>query len=101
MKMNGQTPFRIYFSEGETILRLVTENLEEAGLHVVKSFDLRSACGSLNGNVCSHHGTAPCDCQLVVMLLFGLGARPLSLILHSHQGQTEMQWDEAPDPRPN
>lgn len=99
--MNSQMPFRTYFSDGETILRLVTENLEGAGLRVVKSFDLRSACGSLSGNVCPHHGTAPCDCQLVVLLLFGLSARPLSLILHSHQGQTEMQWDEVPDIQPD
>lgn len=99
--MNGQIPFRISFSDGETILRLITESLEETGLRVVKSFDLWSACGSLNSNVCSHHGNAPCDCRLVVLLLFGLGAKPVSLVLHSHQGQTEMQWDEAPDARPN
>ena len=95
--MNGQTPFRIFFADCETVIRQVTENLEAAGLRVVRSFDLCSACASFADNVCPHHGTAPCDCQLVILLIYGGGA-PVSLILHSHRGQTELQWDEAPGP---
>jgi len=97
--MNGQTPFRTFFADCETVIRQVTQNLETAGLRVVRSFDLRSACASFADNVCPHHGTAPCDCQLVVLLIYGAGA-PVSLILHSHRGQTELQWDEAPHARP-
>jgi hypothetical protein len=98
--MNGQAPFRIFFSDCETVIRQVTENLEAAGLRVVRSFDLRSACASFADNVCPHHGTAPCDCQLVILFIYGAGA-PASLILHSHRGQTELQWDEAPETRPS
>ena len=99
--MNGQVPFRILFSDCETVIRQVTENLAAAGLRVVRSFDLRSACASFADNVCPHHGTAPCDCQLVVLLIYGVMITPVSLILHSHRGQTELQWDEAPHARPS
>ena len=98
--MNGQTPVRIYFSDGETVARQATQNLEAAGLRVVRSFDLRSACASITENVCPHHGTAPCDCQLVVLLVYGTGTAPVSLMFHSHQGQTELEWEEAPEARP-
>lgn len=98
--MNGQAPFRVFFSDCETVVRQVTQNLEGTGLRVVRSFDLRSACASFTDNICPHHGTAPCDCQLVILLIYGAGA-PVSLILHSHRGQTELQWDEAPDARPS
>ena len=98
--MNGQVPFRIFFSDCETVIRQVTENLAAAGLRVVRSFDLRSACASFADNVCPHHGTAPCDCQLVVLLIYGVMITPVSLILHGHRGQTELQWDEAPHARP-
>lgn len=99
--MNGQTPLRIFFYDCEKVIHQATQNLAAAGLRVVRSFDLRSACASFADNVCPHHGTAPCDCQLVVLLIYGVGTGPVSLILHSHQGQTEMQWDEAPEVRPN
>lgn len=99
--MNGQAPFRIYFSDCETATRQVAQNLEAAGLRVVRSFDLRAACASFPDNICPHHGTAPCDCQLVVLLIYGGGTRPVSLILHSHRGQTELQWDDTPEARPS
>jgi len=70
-------------------------------LRVVKSFDLRSACASLTENACPHHGTSPCDCQLVVLLIYGAGNRPVSLILHGHRGQTELQWDVDPGSHPS
>ncbi|GAB4577453.1 MAG: hypothetical protein Fur0022_01840 [Anaerolineales bacterium] len=99
--MNGQPPFRIFFSDGETVIRQVMQNLAAAGLRVVRSFDLRSACASFTENVCPHHGTTPCDCQLVVLLVYGIGVAPVSLVLHSHMGQTELQWDETPEARPS
>lgn len=98
-EMNGHAPFRIYFSDGETVIRQVTQNLEAAGLRVVRSFDLRSACASMD-QICPHHGTAPCDCQLVVLLVYGNEGSPVSLSLHSHLGQTELHWDETPEARP-
>lgn len=98
--MNGQTPFLIFFSDGETVIRQVTQTLTAAGLRVVRSFDLRSACAPFD-QVCPHHGTVACDCQLVVLLVYGVGTTPVVLVLHSHMGQTELQWDETPEARPS
>jgi len=91
--MMGQSPFRVCLGDADASVRWITQQLERAGLRVVKSFDLRSACGSLIDNICPHHGSAPCDCQLIVLLVYGTGKLPVSLILHSHRGQTELYWD--------
>jgi hypothetical protein len=98
--MTTQAPFRVYFADAGATVRQVTLQLEATGMRVVKSFDLRSACASFTENVCPHHSTSPCDCQLVVLLIYGTGALPVSLILHGHRGQTELQWDNAPEFRP-
>ena len=76
--------------DGETTTALVTHVLTEAGLRVQRSFDLQSACASFTDNVCPHHGDAPCDCQLVVLLVYLKESRPVSLVLHSHRGTTEL-----------
>lgn len=76
--------------DGETTVALVTHVLTKAGLHVQRSFDLQSACASFTDNVCPHHGDTPCDCQLVVLLVYLKESRPVSLIIHSHRGTTEL-----------
>lgn len=35
------------------------------------SFDLPSVLTTPTGCICPHHGTDPCDCQMVVMLVYG------------------------------
>jgi hypothetical protein len=36
-----------------------------------------------------------------VLLIYGTGNRPVSLILHGHRGQTELQWDVDPGSHPS
>lgn len=98
--MNAQEPFKIYYGEAALVVVEIMEQLEAAGMQVVKSFDLRSACASFTDNICPHHGTSPCDCQLIVLLIYGIENWPISLILHSHRGQTELQWDVNPGAYP-
>ncbi len=62
------------------------------GLRVVRSFDLRSACATPPDLTCSHHGDVPCDCQVVVLLVYGEQSLfPASLLLHAHRGQTQIE----------
>jgi hypothetical protein len=62
--------------------------LANAGLEVVRTFDLQSACADQPGGVCPHHGTAPCNCQLAVLLVYGQAEAPAALVAHSCDGQT-------------
>ncbi len=93
--MNGQLPFREFSMDAETAIREITRCLAAAGLTVKKTFDLRSACAPFSEAVCPHHAPDPCDCQLAVLLVYGAGAMPASLVLHSHRGRTELFMEDA------
>ena len=64
------------------------KRLSGLGLRAVRTFDLREARAVATDCPCPHHGTTACDCQMVVLLVYGQSDRPASLILHSNDGQT-------------
>jgi hypothetical protein len=70
--------------------------LSGAGLQVVRSFDLRSARMAHAECTCPHHGTAQCTCQFVVLLVYGQGGAPMSLVVHGHDGQTWLSLVDTP-----
>lgn len=78
----------------------ITQQMVDLGFRVIRSFDLQSACASYPSQVCPHHGDAPCDCQLVVLLVYGPDVEPASLVIHSHRGQTEIALVDSPGNRP-
>ena len=102
--MNDDLTFN---STGEAAARTATAALIRCGLHVVRSFDLRSALTPRVNCDCPHHGTAQCTCQFVVLLVYGdpstsfdfaqdrrsgrVAAAPLVLTLHSHDDRTSAQ----------
>ena len=70
--------------------------LAEAGLPIVRSFDLRSARAAHADCTCPHHGTAQCTCQFVVLLVYGQGGSPATLVAHGHDGQTWFSLVDTP-----
>ena len=42
----------------------------------------------LHNCCCPNHGTDACDCQMIVLLVYGEVAEPATLILHGNNGQT-------------
>jgi hypothetical protein len=78
-----------------------TESLENAGLQVANSFNLQSARATLVHCTCPHHGTADCDCQMVVLLVYGSDGSPATLVAHGHDGQTWLSLVETPEQRPS
>jgi len=70
--------------------------LSGAGLRVVRSFDLRSARMTHAECTCPHHGMAECTCQFVVLLVYGQGSRPVTLVAHGHDGQTWLSLVDIP-----
>ena len=88
--------------DSDAAIPQIRKGLMEQGLRVMRSFDLQSACASYPDMTCPHHDDGPCDCQLVVLLVYGnadAGA-PASLVVHSHRGQTEIDLVDSPDYRP-
>jgi hypothetical protein len=75
----------------------VTARLEEAALHVYRSFDLRSARAVSSSCACPDHGTDACDCQMVVLLVYQGQDAPATVILHGHQGRTWILLADTPD----
>jgi len=75
-------------------LPTVNQQLKDAGLRTVQTFDLHSAMSGTHGCSCINHGTEECDCQLVVLLVYGTEVEPETLILH---GDSERTWISLAD----
>ena len=77
----------------ETLPR-VSKQLRDAGLQTVQTFDLHSARSGTHGCSCLNHGTEECDCQMVVLLVYGGAVEPETLILH---GDSKRTWISLAD----
>lgn len=67
--------------------------LQGADLHVVRSFDLQVARQALlepSYCPCPHHGTERCNCQYLVLLIYGERAEPVTLTVHGHDDRTDL-----------
>jgi len=82
------SPFLSVNHRCDAALQWTKERLLQAGLHPVQTFDLNTARAGLHDCSCPHHGTNDCDCQMVVLLVYGKTEAPITLILHGNDGQT-------------
>ena len=72
------------------------ERMQQSGLQVIRTFDLHETRIGEIPCTCPHHGTAKCDCQMVVLLVYGKESQPASLVAHGHNGQTWFSLVEFP-----
>ena len=86
--MSILSPFLIVEQNSEQTLRLVCEILTGAGFRAVQTFDLQTARRAHLECQCPNHGTSNCNCQLVVLLVYGKQEDPATLVLHSEDGTT-------------
>lgn len=70
--------------------------LRRAGLRPMQTFDLNAARNGLHECTCPNHGTEACDCQMVIVLVYGDTPEPLTLILHGNNGQTWFSIADSP-----
>ncbi len=82
-------------------LRWIDETLKPAHLQVATSFDLRTTRTAYTDCPCPHHGTAACDCQMAVLLIYGADAHPATLLVHSCDGRTCISLADFPGQRPS
>ncbi len=85
----------------EEAVRWITEALALADLQVATSFDLRTARAAHVECSCPHHGTTACDCQMVMLLVYGTDACPATLEIHGRDGRTYLSLADTPQQRPS
>ena len=64
------------------------KRMNRAGLYAIRTFDLHDTRNRETPCSCPHLGTAQCDCQMVVILVYSEDDRPASVVVHGHDGQT-------------
>lgn len=102
-QVNSLPPFFSANRSYSEVLPWLKQRLSGAGLRVMQTFDLRRTSPlNLGSCPCPHHGTDQCDCQLIVLLVYGEEEHPVSLMLHGNDGQTWLslvdhpgQWADA------
>src|SRR6266540_2446988 len=62
------------------------------GLKVLQTFDLQDVRLDIEGCSCPHHGTQECDCDMVVLLVYGSEPEPVTVVLHGCDGQTQVAF---------
>jgi len=103
------SPFLSINHSCDEALQWTREQLLQAGLRPVQTFDLHAARVGLHDCPCPNHGTEECDCQMVVLLIYGKASNvstppntnPVTLILHGNNGQTWVSLVESPDQKIN
>lgn len=81
----------------DELVLAASELLKQNGYTVIRSFDLKAARASQGQCSCPHHGTDLCDCQMVILLIYGIQVSPVSLICHGHDGWTYLSLAESPE----
>jgi len=89
------SPFLSVSQPCEGTLQWAKTQLSQANLRAVQTFDLHTARIGLADCSCPNHGTAACDCQMVVLLVYGTTEEPVTLILHGSDGQTWLSIVES------
>jgi hypothetical protein len=91
-----KAPFLIVEQPYDIAIDQVTQQIRSLGLHTNLTFDLQEARHAHADCTCPHHGTDLCDCQLVVILVYGNSPRPATLIAHGHEGKTWFSFVDGP-----
>jgi hypothetical protein len=79
----------------------MTNKVSQAGLAVIRTFDLQTTRYGAASCPCPQHGTDACDCQMVVLLVYQDHHQPLSLVAHGYDGQTWFSVVSTPEQRPD
>jgi hypothetical protein len=83
------------------VLQWTNKQLAQAGLRTLQTFNLTTALAGTLDCPCQEHGTSKCDCQMVVLFVYGHAGDPVGLILHGNHGRTWLSFAETPTANPN
>lgn len=99
--MNALSPFLSVDRSCEETLQWLSQRLSRAGFRTLQTFDLHDARFAVTDCACPHHGTDQCDCQMVVVLIYGKAEEPATLMLHGNDGQTWLSLVDTPLQHPD
>ena len=94
--MNFASPFVTIEKNGQDTRAWTVHQLETAGLRVIRTFDLQEARLVQSDCPCPHHGTAECNCQMSILLVYQGEQPPASLLIHSFQETTWLSLLDSP-----
>lgn len=80
--MTTSAPFIILRKPCEEAVTWAASCLEQTGFRTVRTFDLQTARLGHLDYPCPHHGSSPCDCQMVVLLVYQADFPPATLVIH-------------------
>ena len=88
----------VRIKEHEEPIALVAHCLGGAGLKVVRSFDFQPSRIASDNTICDcpYHGTRYCDCQVVVLLVYGESGSPATLLMHGRDQKTKISLVDTP-----
>lgn len=86
--MSALLPFLALEQNCEQVQAWAAGELTHADFRVVRTFDLHAARLAHPDCPCPHHGTNQCNCQMVVLLVYGKQEEPATLVIHGQDGQT-------------
>lgn len=86
--MSTLMPFLVLDQTCDQVLVWVSQQLTSASFRVVQTFDLQVARLAHPDCPCPHHGTNACNCQMVVLLIYGKQDDPATLVIHGQDGRS-------------
>jgi len=98
--MNTRTPFLTLPCGFEQAITWAQPYMAQAGIQSLRTFDLRDA-RQARGLPCPQHGARGCDCQMAVLLVYQEDCQPLTLLVHSSNGETRLSVVDTPEQRAN
>ncbi|MBI5839812.1 MAG: hypothetical protein HZB19_06895 [Chloroflexi bacterium] len=85
--MSALIPFLALDQNCEQVQTWISEQLTSAGFRVAQTFDLQGARLAHPDCPCPHHGTDDCNCQMIVLLVYGKQGDPATLVVHGQDGK--------------
>src|SRR5512133_2465413 len=80
-KNMGASPWLFFHKDCKQVIGEVSQLLIHSNLTVIESFDLQVARANHQNCDCPHHGTDQWICQLAILLDYGEGSAPVSLMI--------------------
>ena len=97
--MDAKSQFVVLGQSCDLAIDWVTHQCSRAGLKVFRTFDLHTTQNPEGSCSCPLHGTDPCDCQMAVLLVYGDGTQPVSIVAHGYDNQTWFTITDTPQQR--
>jgi hypothetical protein len=97
--MNNNISVMDILGDCEVVAEYLTQVLNNSGYEVIRSFDLQRAREVHTSCACSYHGTADCNCQLIILLVYLQTEQPRTLVLHGKNGVSHLGWGDELSPQ--